>query len=114
MDPILPILSMLGYWAIILGSFGGPGITYVFTYIHKEKYMNHRYVHVSICRYHHFLHYMYVRICMYIYICIYMYIYIYIYVCVFLCRPISLCLSNVYIQGTWTSEVFKILAFCYL
>ena len=25
MDPILPILSMLGYWASILGSFGGPG-----------------------------------------------------------------------------------------
>ena len=25
MDPILPILSALGYWAIILGSFGGPG-----------------------------------------------------------------------------------------
>ena len=25
MDPILPILSMLGYWAIILGYFGGPG-----------------------------------------------------------------------------------------
>ena len=25
MDPILPILSVLGYWAIILGSFGGPG-----------------------------------------------------------------------------------------
>ena len=26
MDPILPILSVLGCWAIILGSFGGPGI----------------------------------------------------------------------------------------
>ena len=26
MDPILPILSILGYWAIILGSFGGPGM----------------------------------------------------------------------------------------
>ena len=26
MDPILPILFVLGYWAIILGSFGGPGI----------------------------------------------------------------------------------------
>ena len=25
MDPILPILSILGYWAILLGSFGGPG-----------------------------------------------------------------------------------------
>ena len=25
MDPILPILSILGYWAVILGSFGGPG-----------------------------------------------------------------------------------------
>ena len=25
MDPILPILSILGYWAIILGSFGSPG-----------------------------------------------------------------------------------------
>ena len=24
-DPILPILSLLGYWAIILGSFGGLG-----------------------------------------------------------------------------------------
>ena len=24
MDPVLPILSILGYWAIILGSFGGP------------------------------------------------------------------------------------------
>ena len=27
MDPILPILSILGYWSIILGSFGGPGTT---------------------------------------------------------------------------------------
>ena len=26
MDPILPILSFLGYWSIILGSFGGPGM----------------------------------------------------------------------------------------
>ena len=26
MDPILPIVSVLGYWAIIMGSFGGPGI----------------------------------------------------------------------------------------
>ena len=26
MDPILPIVSILGYWAIILGSFGGPAI----------------------------------------------------------------------------------------
>ena len=25
MDPILPILSILGYWATTLGSFGGPG-----------------------------------------------------------------------------------------
>ena len=25
MVPVLPILSILGYWAIILGSFGGPG-----------------------------------------------------------------------------------------
>ena len=25
MDPILPIVSILRYWAIILGSFGGPG-----------------------------------------------------------------------------------------
>ena len=25
MAPILPILSILGYWSIILGSFGGPG-----------------------------------------------------------------------------------------
>ena len=25
MDPILPILSILGYWAIILGTLGGPG-----------------------------------------------------------------------------------------
>ena len=25
MDPKLPILSILGYWAIIMGSFGGPG-----------------------------------------------------------------------------------------
>ena len=25
MDPILPILSVLRCWAIILGSFGGPG-----------------------------------------------------------------------------------------
>ena len=25
MDPILSILSILGYWAIILGTFGGPG-----------------------------------------------------------------------------------------
>ena len=24
MNPILPILSILGCWAIILGSFGGP------------------------------------------------------------------------------------------
>ena len=25
MDPVLSILSILGYWAIILGTFGGPG-----------------------------------------------------------------------------------------
>ena len=25
MDPILPVLRTLGYWAIILGSFAGPG-----------------------------------------------------------------------------------------
>ena len=25
MDPILPVLLILGCWAIILGSFGGPG-----------------------------------------------------------------------------------------
>ena len=25
MDPILPVLSILGYWSIILGSVGGPG-----------------------------------------------------------------------------------------
>ena len=25
MEPILPILSILGYWAILLGTFGGPG-----------------------------------------------------------------------------------------
>ena len=25
MDPILTIPSILGYWSIILGSFGGPG-----------------------------------------------------------------------------------------
>ena len=31
MDPTLPILSILGYWAMILGSFGGPGI------IHLQK-----------------------------------------------------------------------------
>ena len=28
MDPILPILSMLGNWSIILGSFGGPGMNH--------------------------------------------------------------------------------------
>ena len=27
MDPILSIPSILGYWAIILGTFGGPGVT---------------------------------------------------------------------------------------
>ena len=26
MDPILSILSILGYWAIILGTLGGPGL----------------------------------------------------------------------------------------
>ena len=25
MDPVLPKLSIVGYWAIILGTFGGPG-----------------------------------------------------------------------------------------
>ena len=30
MDPILPVLSMLEYWAMILGSFGGPGTYYSF------------------------------------------------------------------------------------
>ena len=28
MGPILPILSILGYWAIILGSVGGSGILF--------------------------------------------------------------------------------------
>ena len=31
MDPILTILSILGYWAIILGSFGGPGMYIICT-----------------------------------------------------------------------------------
>ena len=30
MDPILPILSILGYSAITLGSFGGPGSNLLF------------------------------------------------------------------------------------
>ena len=25
MDPVMPILSTLGYWAIMLGTVGGPG-----------------------------------------------------------------------------------------
>ena len=25
LDPILPVVSILGYWAIILGFFEGPG-----------------------------------------------------------------------------------------
>ena len=25
LEPILPILSILGYWAVILGTFEGPG-----------------------------------------------------------------------------------------
>ena len=25
MDPMMPIVSIVAYWAIILGSFGGPG-----------------------------------------------------------------------------------------
>ena len=25
MDPIMAVVSILGYWSIILGSFGGPG-----------------------------------------------------------------------------------------
>ena len=32
MDPILPIQSTLGYWAMILGSFGGPGIPSMLIY----------------------------------------------------------------------------------
>ena len=32
MDPILPLLSILGYWANILGSFGGSGI-YIYMYV---------------------------------------------------------------------------------
>ena len=33
-DPILPILFVLGYWAIILGTFGGPGMyIHIFTYV---------------------------------------------------------------------------------
>ena len=44
MDPILPILSILGYWAIILGSFGGPVIcVYIYIcicfYIYIYKYV---------------------------------------------------------------------------
>ena len=31
MDSILPILSILGYWAIILGTFKGPGISTTIT-----------------------------------------------------------------------------------
>ena len=33
MDPILPIVSILRYWAIILASFGGPG-NYIYIYMH--------------------------------------------------------------------------------
>ena len=42
MDPILPILSLLGYWAIILGSFGGPGTAsgYIYTYIYTPFNMD--------------------------------------------------------------------------
>ena len=29
MDPILTILSILGHWSILLGSFGGPGRCYL-------------------------------------------------------------------------------------
>ena len=29
MDPVLAILSILGYWVIILGAFGGPGRAYL-------------------------------------------------------------------------------------
>ena len=38
MDPLLPILSILGYWAIVLGSFGGPG---TFTF-HRDSHSSGR------------------------------------------------------------------------
>ena len=36
MDPILPILSILGYWAIILGSFGGQGMCLMVAHMKNE------------------------------------------------------------------------------
>ena len=39
MDPILPILSILGYWASILGSSGGPG-NWIPTRFHIELETN--------------------------------------------------------------------------
>ena len=39
MDSILLILSILGYWAIILGASAGPGsyILYIYIYIHGPQ-----------------------------------------------------------------------------
>ena len=36
MDPILPILSILEYWAIILGLFGGPGRYLLLGYLEPQ------------------------------------------------------------------------------
>ena len=40
MDPILPILSLWGYWAIILGSLGGPGMLLMIHTLHDLVYQN--------------------------------------------------------------------------
>ena len=51
MDPILPIyiyiLSVLKYWAIVLGSFGGPGI-YLYIYIHIYACIHTTYIYIYI------------------------------------------------------------------
>ena len=77
MDPTLPILPVLGYWAFILVSFGGSGWSLPG---HLEPLGDRPKGSMMVlnpkvpCRY------------VYIYICIYMYIYIYayIYICIYI------------------------------
>ena len=40
MDPVLPILSILGYWSVVLGSCGGPDTCELLGRYHFSGYLD--------------------------------------------------------------------------
>ena len=68
MDPILPILSVLGYWAIILGSFGGPGRSNMDARVQMNlPWIPCTYV-LNKCKYVHICSFSVVYMCVYVHI----------------------------------------------